>query len=266
MAKGKSQTSHVKKAVVRGQSDGHRVNMRAQLSGSDHGIDSVGPLGVEAFEIACYMILVKASIDLTTSTFSKLIKASKIRRRVTSAISTERCFIVVEIEDQPWSVISALSSDANHVSFDEIAKRLSKTLKTKSIFYNASDSPFFFKYRLFSKGLLSECFDAFSKDDVSSIVRRLGDATPTVRREFMELERLGGIRFSSSLRTPKRIPREGRFWRSLVNQQIFVDQFFVDQGAFVPEMPSGLTEAGDNVDLIYAGEGIGTRIDFVAID
>jgi len=192
--------------------------------------------GVATFDTEEALVLIRATVEKVAKAYSTRAKLKTwvkhaVGKKVTVGTAS---FLVYQLKTHPWVTIDGFGK--SHVSAS-VAKRLSKSLSTQTIFYGNSDTACVTTYEMFDDGKRLEYFET-------------GDE---------------GVVFESKLRDEPP-PEDGP------DVETFVNDFIEKQDAFIPGWSSLLFNSwrykiGDEVSLAF-GEVLNDetieRFDFIS--
>jgi hypothetical protein len=169
--------------------------------------------GVETFDTNDTVLLVRADVEPVADAFAKLKKAKLHRQSVLGKSVTVRdpSYMVLRLAGHAWTLITPCARSQSSFFKSADAKALSKSLKTRAIYFANSDTASFTEYELFEAGKPLEHFRCFED-----------------------------IEFTTKLRKVKPPPDGPEIYT-------FVDRFIKEQDAFVPALSVHLNAGWMNV-------------------
>jgi hypothetical protein len=194
--------------------------------------DIVSMRGVASFDTNEIIVLVHAPVEPVAEAFKEIRKLKNWTRNANGQFIevANPSYLVYQLRGHIWTIVDCYHGQARMVP--DHAKALSKTLKTKAIFYGNSDTAGVTAYELFDNGKLLEHFE-------------LGD---------------DGVNFTSDLRNVDAPDDDTEVYD-------FVDEFFKSHNAFAPSWSVYLggwnQKPGQRVQMQMDGKAV-ERVDFLS--
>ena len=129
--------------------------------------------GVASFDTNEILVLVAAPVEEVTSALMKHMKFEKCHRDAygTHVPDSDISYIVYRLKGHPWTIIDTFTG--SRYLEPEDAQGLSKSLKTRVIFYGNSDTGGVTTYSLFDRGKRLEYFECEEEVEFESRLRKV---------------------------------------------------------------------------------------------